>query len=72
MFYFFFNSIYCNKGYGPSFRNNFEFDRANMSRCYCNAGTGNEFWYLEKRELADNNDNTVKLKEVEIYYIDIK
>ena len=67
-----FNSIYCRRGKGPDFYHNFEFDQGNMSKCYCDAGTANDYWYLEKRELADNiKDTNVNLKEVEIYYIDI-
>ena len=67
-----FNSIYCRKGTGPDFYHNFEFDQGDMSKCYCDAGTKNDYWYLDKRELADNNNETkVNLKEVEIYYIDI-
>ena len=65
-----FNSIYCRKGKGPDFKWNFEFDQDNMSMCYCVADTGDNCWYLEKNELADNKNSTVKLKEVEIYYID--
>ena len=50
----------------------FVIDQEDMSKCYCDAGTGDDYWYLDKRELADNyNDFYVNLKEVEIYYIDI-
>ena len=67
-----FNSIYCRKGKGPDFYHNFEFDQGDMSKCYCDAGTTDDYWYLDKRELADNNNDTkVNLKEAEIYYIDI-